>query len=57
MWDVLGRDGSRQVTFWAMTRHGGRDVAPFVQGRGCVQGESVLARALADLVADSSGKA
>ena len=54
MWDVLDRDGSRQVTFWAMIRHGGRDVAPFAQGRGCAQGESVLARALADLVADGS---
>lgn len=54
MWDVLDRDGSRQVTFWTMTRHGGRDAAPFAQGRGCVQGESVLARALADLTADGT---
>lgn len=57
MWDVLDRDGSRLVTFWAMTRHGGRDVSPFAQGRGCIQGEGVLARALADLVADSLGEA
>ena len=57
MWDVLDRDCSRQVTFWAMTRHGGRDVAPFAQGRSCIQGESALARALADLLADSSGRA
>lgn len=53
MWDVLDRDGSRRVTFWAMTHHGGRDVAPFAQGRGCVQGERALAVALADLIADA----
>lgn len=53
MWDVLGRDGSRRGTFWTMTSHGGRDVAPFAQGRGCVQGERALAVALADLIADA----
>lgn len=53
MWDALDRDGSRQVTFWTMTRRGGRDVAPFAQGRGCVQGERALAVALADLIADA----
>lgn len=57
MWDVLGRDGSRRVTFWTMTSHGGRDVAPFAQGRGCATGENALALELEDLVTDSLGRA
>lgn len=53
MWDVLGRDGSRRVTFWTMTSRGGRDVAPFAQGRGCATGENALALELEDLIADA----
>lgn len=57
MWDVLDRDGSRYVTFWTMTYHGGRDVGPFAQGRSCVQGQHALAEALADLIASASASA